>query len=276
MRGHRISSPLRAGLRAAGFVALTLPLMPVQAVALAMNSTVALRLPRMYHRWCCRLFGIEIQQHGVVSAARPTLFVANHISYMDVMALSAAVETSFVAKREVASWPFFNWLARLQRTVFVERRRTAVHGERDDLARHLAAGRNLVLFAEGTSGDSLHVKPFKSALLSVAERSVNDQALTIQPVTIAYTRLDAMPLGRQWRPFVAWYGDMEMLGHMWRMLGLGRVTVVLSFHEPVRLAEFASRKALAQHCERQVSLGLAAANSGRMPPRELAAAGGVP
>lgn len=256
---------MRAGIRAIGYLLLTVPLMPVQAVALALGLDLARRLPRFYHRLCCRLFGIQIEQHGVASAARPTLFVANHISYLDITVLSAAVETSFVAKREVASWPFFKWLARLQRTVYVERRRSSVHGERDELVRHLAAGRNLVLFAEGTSGDSIHVRPFKSALLSVAEQRINEHPLTIQPVTIAYTRLDAMPLGRQWRPFVAWYGDMDLLGHVWWVLGLGRLTAVLDFHPPVTLAEFPSRKALAQYCERRVSLGLSAANSGRAP-----------
>ena len=85
----------------------------------------------------------------------------------------------------------------------------------------------------------------------------------MQPVSIAYTRLNGMPLGRGLRPFLAWYGDMELLPHLWDVVALGRITVVVEFHAPTSLAEAGSRKALAVACRDQVAGGVSRANSGR-------------
>jgi 1-acyl-sn-glycerol-3-phosphate acyltransferase len=266
-------SNARALARLIVYLAVTLPLMPVQALFLALNSPLALRLPKAYHALCCRIFGIRLDIRGEISTVRPTLFVANHLSYVDIETMSAAVETSFIAKREVASWPLFGWLAKLQRTVFVDRRAAGVKGERDDVAARLERGGNLVLFAEGTSSDGNRLKPFKSALFSAAQNEANGRPVVVQPVTIAYTHLDEMPLGRAWRPLVSWYGDMDMLTHGWHLLGLGRLTATIQFHQPVTFAMFGSRKALAAHCESVIAQGLAAANGGRpMPPPEPASA----
>lgn len=259
--GH--STP-RALFRMVAYFLVTLPLMPVQALLLALRSPLARRLPYHYHRVACRILGIEVELLGTITSARPTLFVANHVSYVDIEILSAAVPVCFVAKREVAGWPLFGWLAKLQRTVFIDRRSNGVAEERDGLAARLDEGENVVLFAEGTSGDGNRVRPFKSSLLSVAECDVKGRPLTVQPVSVAYTRLDGMPIGRQWRPFFAWYGAMDMAPHLWHLLGLGRVTATLIFHPPVTLAELGSRKALAAHCQRVIAAGLEAANTGRV------------
>lgn len=265
-------SSFRALARLLMYAAVTLPLMPIQAVFVLFGSRLARRLPVVYHGACCRLLGVARRIEGEISSARPTLFVANHASYLDITVLSASVETSFIAKREVARWPFFGWLARLQRTVFVERRVARVASERDDVARRLAQGDNLVLFAEGTSSDGVFIRPFKSSLLAVAERDFAGRELVIQPVALAYTRLDGMPIGRAWRPLFAWYGDMDMVPHMFRLLGLGRIEAVLIFYPPVTLGAFASRKSLAEHCERTIRSGIAATNAGRIAPL-LASAG---
>jgi len=262
------SSIPRAIARLCGYVLLTVPLMPVQALLLALGSPLARRLPYLYHRIICRVFGIEVDVHGAISTARPTLFVCNHISYLDIEVIGATIEGCFVAKREIAGWPIFGWLARLQRTIFVERRSTGVTGERDELARRLDEGENVVLFAEGTSSDGNRLRPFKSSLLSVAERVANERPLTLQPVSVAYTRLDGMPIGRQWRPFFAWYGAMDLAPHLWTVLGLGRLTVTLIFHPPLTIADVGSRKALAAACQAVIARGLEAANTGRLvsPP----------
>jgi len=260
--GH-LGSPLRAMLRILAYVGLTLPLMPVQAVALALNLRLKLTLPLWYHRQCCRILGFQLERRGRRSGRHPTLFVANHVSYFDITIIGALIPASFVAKAEVARWPLFGWLAKLQRTAFIERRglRTAAH--RDALAERLEAGDDLILFPEGTSSDGNSILPFKSALFSVAEYRPAGKPLTVQPVSIAYTRLDGVPMGRYLRPFFAWYGDMEMGSHLWEALGLGRVSVVVEFHPPVTIEEFGSRKALAAHCERQIAVGLSSALAGR-------------
>jgi lyso-ornithine lipid O-acyltransferase len=258
----KIASSALAACRAVLYVALTLPLMPLQALFVACGWRAGEILPRWYHARCARLFGISIKTMGTPVTDRPVLFVANHISYIDIVAFSALAEVSFVAKTEIAGWPFFGWLAKLQRTVFVGRQRARVADEKSALETRLAAGGALVLFAEGTTGDGNRTRPFKSALFAAADRS----GVIVQPVTIAYTRLDGMPLCRALRPAVAWYGDMELLPHLWAFIGLGRIGVEVIFHAPTSLAAAGSRKHLAQHCERVIAHSLAAANAGRETP----------
>jgi 1-acyl-sn-glycerol-3-phosphate acyltransferase len=253
-------------VRIAAYLALTLPLMPVQALLLWCRSGYARRMPVWYHNKVCRLLGIRLVYRGERSAHQPTLFVANHTSYLDIEIFGAAIEGSFVAKAEVAHWPIFGALAKLQRTIFVQRAdRAGAARQRDEISRRLDDGDNLILFPEGTSGDGVHLLPFKSTLFAAAE----DRRVIVQPVSVVYLLLDGIPLGRFYRPFFAWYGDMTMPPHLWRMLGLGRLTVVVRFHEPVRLKDFGSRKQLSDYCAQAIAAGMTADLSGH----ELAPAG---
>lgn len=266
MTAPSIGSPTTALCRLLAYAGLTLALMPVQLLAVSLGARLRKRLPRWYHRRCCRILGIRIERHGRPSRRHPTLYVSNHISYLDIEVLGALLRASFVAKAEVATWPFFSWLAKLQETVFVERRARRAAEHRDEMSRRLEAGDDLILFPEGTSGDGNAVLPFKSALFSVAERRPHGEPLTVQPVSVSYTRLDGLPLGRYLRPFFAWYGDMELGSHLWHAISLGRVTVVVEFHEPVTIEQFGSRKALSDYCYGVVSRGVAAALAGQVQP----------
>ena len=249
--------------RISAYLGVTLTLIGVQALLLAMKSPLATEFPRLYHRLCCRILGFRIATKGAPSERRPTLFVVNHVSYTDITILGALIKGSFVAKAEVARWPLFGVLAKLQRTVFIERRVHRAAAQRGAIASRLAAGDRLILFPEGTSSDGNRVLPFKSALFGAAESEPGGPQVTIQPVSLAYVHLNGVPMGRLFRPFFAWYGDMEMAPHLWMLLGLGIVTVSVEFHEPVNASAFPSRKALATHCRTVVADGVARALSGR-------------
>lgn len=268
MAAIAFSSPTRALARTIVYVGFTLGCIPVQAVLVAVRAPMRQRFPQWYHARCLRLLGLRIETHGTPSKTHPTLYVANHVSYLDISILGALLPASFVAKADVAEWPFFGLLAKLQRTVFIAReaRRAAV--QRDEMERRLEAGDDLILFPEGTSGDGNRVLPFKSALFSVAERRPDGEPLTVQPVSVAYSKLDGLPMGRYLRPFFAWYGDMDLLPHMWAAISLGTVTVEVTFHEPVTLDQLGSRKVLSQHCWSQVSQGVSDALSGHREPVE--------
>ncbi|MDX1712099.1 MAG: lysophospholipid acyltransferase family protein [Rhodovibrionaceae bacterium] len=258
-----IGSPTRAALRILAYVGLTAPLMAAQGIALMVHRDWSRKIPYWYHRQCLKIFGIRVQRRGRKSREHPTLYVCNHASYLDIPVLASLIYGgSFVAKAEVAQWPLFGWLAKLQRTVFVERRSNHAARQRDQIAERLDADDDLILFPEGTSGDGNRVLPFKSALFSVAERRPHGAPLVVQPVSIAYTRLDGMPMGRSLRPFFAWYGDMELGPHVFEALGMGKLTVVVEFHKPATIDDFQSRKAMAEHCQRVVARGLASALSG--------------
>ena len=267
-------SPLKALIRLLAYGGLTLLLMPVQVFAVLLDLELKRTLPIWYHGKCCQILGFRVEVRGPRSTAHPTLYVCNHVSYLDIMILGSLIKGSFVAKSEVARWPLFGWLARLQRSVFIERRGLKAARHRDALNQRLEDGDDLILFPEGTSGDGNQVLPFKSALFSVAERRPHDMPLLVQPVSIAYTRLDGVPMGRYLRPLFAWYGDMKMGGHLWHVAGLGWATVVVEFHPPATIEAYGSRKMLSDYCQGQVTAGMSAALSGRpqQPPRPGAAA----
>ncbi|MEQ8965451.1 MAG: lysophospholipid acyltransferase family protein [Azospirillaceae bacterium] len=270
-----MGSTLLGVLRLTVYGLFTVVLMPVQAIAVVLRLPLRTALPRWYHRICTRILGLDLEIRGTPSGVRPTLFVANHASYLDIMVLGAIIPGSFVAKREVRDWPFFGWLARLQRTVFVDRRPSAADAQRTEIRSRLAARENLILFPEGTSSDGNRTLPFKSALFAAAgvtpdavgggkaAAGPDPAAVTVQPVSIACTALDGIPLGRWLRPVYAWYGDMDLASHIWEMVRLGRLTVVVEFHDPVAPADFASRKALAEHCRARVADGMSRALAGR-------------
>lgn len=247
--------------RIAVYLTWTLLLMPVQGLGLILRLPWTARLPRFYHRRCCRILGFDVRQIGEPITDRPILFAANHVSYTDITVLGSLIPGSFVAKSEVAAWPLFGWLAKLQRSVFVDRQVRSTAQQRDAIADRLAAGDALILFPEGTSGDGNFVLPFKSALFSVVFNK--DMPIAVQPVSVAYTRLDGLPIGRRFRSFFAWYGDMNLGPHLWRLLGLGKLEAVVEFHPPVMVADFSSRKALADFCHQRVSRGVGRSLAGR-------------
>jgi 1-acyl-sn-glycerol-3-phosphate acyltransferase len=88
----------------------------------------------------------------------------------------------------------------------------------------------------------------------------------VQPVSLAYTRLDGMPIGRLYRPFFAWYGAVDLAPHLWSMVSLGMVEVVVEFHPPTFLSHCGSRKALAGYCYARIAGGVAGALFGRPQP----------
>jgi 1-acyl-sn-glycerol-3-phosphate acyltransferase len=256
-------SNLLSAVRLASFAVLTAVLIPVQILVLRLAPSAWSRLPRRYHRMVAAIMGFEIQTRGTISAARSTLFISNHSSYFDIIILGSLVKASFVAKSDVAGWPVFGTLSKLQRSVFVDRRRGNAHRQRDELVGRLEAGDSLVLFPEGTSSDGNRVLPFRSALMSAAEGA---KGVSVQPVSIAYTKVNGLPLGRDLRPLVAWYGAMDLAPHLWQFAGLGRVSVVVEFHQPVSLERFESRKELARHCWEESAKGLARALNDRYDP----------
>lgn len=259
-----MGSPTLRVARLAIYLGWTLLLMPVQAVGLALGCGWTRTLPRFYHRSCCRLLGLRVRRIGRPVRARPVLFASNHVSYLDITVLGSLLPVSFIAKSEVANWPLFGWLARLQRSVFIDRQaRRSTPQQRDTIARRLSDKEALVLFPEGTSSDGNRVLPFKSALFSVAQAPAEEDAITVQPVSVAYTKLDGLPIGRRLRPLFAWYGDMSLAPHLWTVVGLGTVEIVVEFHRPTTLAECGSRKLLANYCEKRVAEGVANALSGR-------------
>jgi lyso-ornithine lipid O-acyltransferase len=271
-----------ATLRAASiltiFVLVTLLLIPVQWLAVKLNLGWRRTFPHAYHRFVCNLFGVRITMLGT-PVKGGVLLMANHAGWLDIPILSAVAPVSFVAKHEINLWPFFGTLARLQRTVFIRRERSKALEAADNIRGRLLEGDALVIFPEGTSGDGNRVLRFKSALLSAVELATGDtqggQAshVLIQPVSVAYVSLHGLPMGRENRPLFAWYGDMDLVSHLWGAIEAGPIDVVVELHEPLTIAQAGGRKELAARAETAVRGGLVRALSGAssaapVPPRD--------
>ena len=245
-------SGMLAACRLTAYGLLTIGLFPAQLIGLIAWPWLAHVVPRLHHRLSATIIGLHIRCEGAPARDPSVLFVSNHVSYFDIIALGSILSASFVAKADVSAWPFFGFLAKLTRTVFVDRRTRGAHGHVETIRARLDRGDQLIVFPEGTSSDGTRVLPFKSTLFEAA-RAAN---VMVQPISISYTHLNGMPMVRALRPFYAWYGDMDLAPHLWFALSLGSPEVRIRFHKPVAAADFADRKALARYCHDEVAEGL--------------------
>ncbi|PIE15243.1 MAG: 1-acyl-sn-glycerol-3-phosphate acyltransferase [Rhodobacterales bacterium] len=194
------------------------------------------------------IIGLQIKVKGDCMTQNGAI-VSNHSSWLDIFVLNSVMRMYFVAKSEVSGWPLVGWLARATGTVFIARRATDAKTHLQIFEKRLLAGHKLLFFPEGTSTDGLRVLAFKSTLFQAYfQPDLRDQ-LYIQPVTVKYHA----PEGQEPR-FYGWWGDMQLAPHLIKVLAMRRQGAVqLSFHPPVAVADFADRKALAQHCQQMVA-----------------------
>jgi 1-acyl-sn-glycerol-3-phosphate acyltransferase len=265
--GVHLLRQVRVIRRLLALVAWTLPAMLVQGGCLLLPGHAKARFARVYWALFTRLLGLQVRVIGapaMAHATRPVVFVSNHSSWVDVPVVGGVLPGCFVAKGEVERWPVVNLIAWLGRTVFVSRRRGATARERDSLQARLRAGDNLILFPEGTSSDGSRVLPFRSSFFA-AVVAQDGPAPLIQPVSVVYDRLGGLPIGRASRPVFAWYGDMDIASHFWRLgqhCGL-RATVLL--HAPLDPAHYPDRKALSRATWHIVADGAATLRQNRPP-----------
>ena len=264
---------IRAIRRIASALIWTAIAIPIQALLMLLPGPAKGSFARFYHKLLCRLIGLRVQVIGTPAAEGPVLFISNHSSWLDILVLGGVLPAAFVAKVEVGTWPVIRTIARLGRTIFVSRSRGSTARETASMRGRLAAGGNLILFPEGTSSDGARVLPFRSSFLAIA-----DAARQVQPVTVVYDRLGGLPCCRRDRPLFAWYGDMDIASHFWRIARRNGARVTVLLHAPFSPDAVPDRKTLSNECFRIVSEGAArlrqnrpaqplpAPRAGRSPP----------
>jgi 1-acyl-sn-glycerol-3-phosphate acyltransferase len=245
-------------------VALTLVLLPFQLIGIAFDLRLQRTIPHLYHRILCVLIGIRISEVGRRSTATPALILSNHVSWLDICVITALAPVVFVAKSEVAEWPVFGWLAKLQRTIFINRQaRHQTGAATREIAARLLGGDAVVLFAEGTSSDGIRVLPFRSSLVGAVHHALGNSTrhthITVQPMSLAYVGFGGVPMGRGLREQVAWYGDADLIPHLLHVLSSGAVDVTVSWGEATAYDMSADRKAIARDAEKSVRRMTAAA-----------------
>lgn len=163
-------------------------------------------------RWCgqmARALGVTVEGQGR-SHDGPALIVANHISWLDILAINAVHPARFVSKADVKHWPVLGWLIGCGGTLFIERERKrdalrVVH----QIAAALKQGDTIAMFPEGTTGDGTTLLPFHANLLQAA---ISTDAL-LQPVALRYADDGGSP-----SQAVVWVGDSTLAESLWKVV----------------------------------------------------------
>ncbi|MGL4634353.1 MAG: lysophospholipid acyltransferase family protein [Beijerinckiaceae bacterium] len=247
----------RLVIASAAILLVAVAIFPFQYLSWKMNWRLGRWLPLLFHRAVLRILNIKVRIVGAPAKDRPMLILANHVSWIDIIALGAQFPLSFVAKSEIAHWPLFGLMAKLQRSIFVDRtRRSATKDMTESIANRLEEGDPIVLFAESTTSDGNRLLPFRSALVGAARDSILSDSPTaqvcLQPVALSYQGADGLPTGRMGRARIGWYGDMEMLPHLAGILRGGALEMTISYGTPLSYDRDGNRKQLTKTAEDDV------------------------
>jgi 1-acyl-sn-glycerol-3-phosphate acyltransferase len=215
-------------------------------------------IPRLWQGAVTRIFGVRIKISGQPYTQSQTIYISNHLSHLDIPVIGGIIKGSFVAKKDIKSWPVMGFLCGLQQTAFISRDRADAAQERQSLNQRLIEGKNLIIFPEGTTTDGSVVLPFKSSLFALGfHEQVPD--LFIQPVTLTVEEVDGRKVKTQAdRDVYAWSleNTTPFAVHLWNFAkGKGAVLRV-RFHPAFRARDCGDRKTLANRCHEDVSNGL--------------------
>ena len=183
-----------------------------------------------------------------------TMFVANHISWVDIHAINSMIPLRFIAKSDIRSWPVFGYLANKANVLFIDRsKRQEAARMIDTVVLSLQAGDNVCLFPEGTTTDGTEIKPFKSSLFEAAIQANS----TVFPIAIRYPSPNGMI-----NTGVAYAGETTLLESIQQVLLQKSPVVELHFLPPIVLSELSvtvkERRVLCLHIQQliQNKLGL--------------------
>ena len=241
-------------LRLAAVLVVFFTMTPVFVVSVWLIETFRLAgrraLAKHYSRALCALLRVRVRVIGAPAQGQPALILCNHVSWLDIPVLASIGPVAFVAKREVSGYPVVGVIAKLMRTVFVDRtRRHQTPEVNAAIAERLSEGHPVVLFTEGTSSDGNRVLEFRSALIGAVAQVDPAHAVLLQPASIGYTRIQGIPMGRQHRPLVAWYGDLDFTPHFKEFVRRGVVDVTVTFGTAVPYDRNTDRKSAARSIE---------------------------
>jgi 1-acyl-sn-glycerol-3-phosphate acyltransferase len=228
---------------------------PLQWAASRLGWPLRHRIPIAACRGLAAILRLKVRAHGGAVPARARLLAANHVSWLDILALCSLEPICFLAKAEVASWPVIAFFVRVQETVLVDRnRRRTIPGANATMAQRMLAGRAMLLFPEGTTGDGLKLRKFRSSHFASARdllaRAKDVETVAVQPVAIKYSS-----------PQAAWFGDATLLPHLWALLKGKPISCEVMFGEPLIYRRDTDRKQMTREVAARIATML-----DRLPP----------
>ena len=227
-------------------------LLPFQLIFILVGSRLRFTLPVLFHKFLLRILGVRLSLKGTPSNHKPLILVGNHCTYLDIVILGSILPVCFVAKSEIRGWFFFGFLAKLQSSIFIDRRNFRTLESLKKVSRSLSGQFATIIFPEGTTNNGKKVLKFRTSLFKVFE---DNPTLGLQNFSLCYTHINNMPLDNRLRPTIAWYGGMDMISHLGRFLSFSSVKVSLVFH-PINSSNRINRKVLSESSRNQVIEGI--------------------
>ncbi len=250
--------PLIAAHKIFWFILLCFITIPLIAIwCFIFNHTKVFHaVARLYYTLTRKIFFVSYEIKGNISRDH-TVYVGNHLSYIDIPLLGSFLNATFVAKEEVKKWPILGVLSTLAKTVFISRTPEKAQSAVAQMHDMINQNRSLILFPEGTSTQGDSVLPFKSSLFEIFLSEKVKEPLFIQPFTIIPIETDGKAVRTHKNlDRYAWYGDMNLEPHLWQLAKSKGMKVRILFHPPYQASHFDNRKKLTVACFDDVSNGL--------------------
>lgn len=202
----------------------------ITALSLLIKNSIKIKAlcSMLWARTNCKMLGLRVSIDGSYRDSQYGFTVCNHVSYLDIFALGSIRPSVFVSKHEVKGWPLLGWLARIAGTIFIDRKsKKAALTALAEMEQMIKQKINIVLFPEGTTSDGYVLREFKSPLFDLPVKTET----RVIPVSLKYICMDSQPINtKDAMDTLAWYGDMKLLPHVWKVLGCRRIEVKLFFN----------------------------------------------
>ena len=203
------------------------------------TKRISQKIVQTFHKLVLWLVNINVEVIGERNLDNfPTLYVSNHLSYLDIPVLGSRLNARFIAKNEISNWPIIGFLSKVGNTIFIKRNLRFLKTNKSIIFDYISRGDNIILFPEGTTSDGIRVLSFKSSLLT----SLEQKNILIQPIVIKYQSINGMPLNRWLKPIIAWYGDMDLKPHLINILKLFSIKAKIIVLPPLNGRDFTNRK----------------------------------
>ena len=226
--------------------------MPIQFLLILVKSNLRFFLPLIFHKFLLKILGIRLSIKGRPSDRKPLILIGNHCSYLDIIILGSVLPVCFVAKSEIKGWFLFGTLASLQNSIFIDRRNFKALDSLKKISKNLSSNFAIIIFPEGTTNNGKRVLKFRASLFKVFE---DDPTLGLQNFSLCYTHINSMPLDNRMRPNIAWYGEMNLITHLKRLLNYSSIGAKLQFH-PSIVPHGVTRKIISEESREQVIKGI--------------------
>ena len=226
--------------------------MPIQFLLILVKSNLRFFLPLIFHKFLLKILGIRLSIKGRPSERKPLILIGNHCSYLDIIILGSVLPVCFVAKSEIKGWFLFGTLASLQNSIFIDRRNFKALDSLKKISKNLSSNFAIIIFPEGTTNNGKRVLKFRASLFKIFE---DDPTLGLQNFSLCYTHINSMPLDNRMRPNIAWYGEMNLITHLKRLLNYSSIGAKLQFH-PSIVPHGVTRKIISEESREQVIKGI--------------------